>query len=506
MRCKEVLVLGGGLGGLTTAALLSAKGHRVTLVEKNAWLGGKSRRLTHHGVVIDTGPALVTFPEVWEGVVQTWRAAFPQLASQITWPRFLRLPGLGLYRHEHYALTLPPGPADPGADAFAAYAARYAPLGPLLSRLLQVDPRDRRAIGPALRMMQRLRFASSMHAWMRRSEPLPAPLGELIAIHALNAGAGPRDVPSLYGALPAVMADAGVFVPEGGVYRLVQTLVSLLEAGGVQIRTGCAATRIEGERVNFDSGQTLRADAIVSNLDPVCTERLLSEPASPSQRPRREKLSCSVMAFHGAVDPAQTAGWPLHQVIMPADSPSFFAALGAGAWPATTMAFLHHHPLGHPANPDPHHATLAVLLTVPAGPSPPEAEAFVARQLRRIERLTGLDVAALDPHRPGRAWVAPPLALTPAYYGAFGHPSGALYGQLHPPHRAGPFHPVPTRHPRHPLLFRVGAGIHPGGGIPAVLAGARGVAAAVHAHLVADARPTRAAGRSRRDRSPGEAA
>ena len=61
---KKIVIVGAGLGGLTAAALLAKAGHDVTVLEKNSWIGGKSRRIEVAGQRIDTGPSLVTFPAV----------------------------------------------------------------------------------------------------------------------------------------------------------------------------------------------------------------------------------------------------------------------------------------------------------------------------------------------------------------------------------------------------------------------------------------------------------
>ena len=64
--------MGGGIGGLAAAALLGRAGHEVTLLEANDYLGGKSRRITLAGQRVDTGPAIVTFPGVWEELLRRW--------------------------------------------------------------------------------------------------------------------------------------------------------------------------------------------------------------------------------------------------------------------------------------------------------------------------------------------------------------------------------------------------------------------------------------------------
>jgi Phytoene dehydrogenase and related proteins len=55
---KDIVVIGAGLGGLTSAALLAQAGHNVTVLEQGDWIGGKSRRIEVAGQTIDTGPSL----------------------------------------------------------------------------------------------------------------------------------------------------------------------------------------------------------------------------------------------------------------------------------------------------------------------------------------------------------------------------------------------------------------------------------------------------------------
>ncbi len=69
---SKVIVLGAGLSGLASAALLARAGHEVTVLERHDWLGGKSRRVTVAGQIMDTGPALVTFTGVWDKLLESY--------------------------------------------------------------------------------------------------------------------------------------------------------------------------------------------------------------------------------------------------------------------------------------------------------------------------------------------------------------------------------------------------------------------------------------------------
>ena len=61
---KPIGIIGGGLGGLSAACVLAARGHKVILFERNDWLGGKAAQLRGEGFRFDMGPTIVTVPSV----------------------------------------------------------------------------------------------------------------------------------------------------------------------------------------------------------------------------------------------------------------------------------------------------------------------------------------------------------------------------------------------------------------------------------------------------------
>ncbi|MFW6187283.1 MAG: phytoene desaturase family protein, partial [Actinomycetota bacterium] len=361
------------------------------------------------------------------------------------------------YRGTRCELPVPPG--HPWHAAWTRFEAEHGVLGPDITRLLTTDVLDRAAY-PALgrlgtlygRRLTTRDYLDSL-TWM------PEGLREVIAIHTLNAGVGPGRTPALYASMPAVMAHDGVWMPRGGVYELVEALRRLAVAAGVEIRTGEPVVSIARGRV-VTAGGTYPADAVVSGLDAHRLGGLLAGRAP--RRPRR--LSCSAVAVHAVLDAELPEGTPRHGVVLPDRPAELYAALEAGQEPEQTMAFANSYPGGvvHPGSAP----TLALLLTAPANGKVYDLEdPFVARELGRVSRVLGLERPVTDLFRETRI-------LDPAYFAAHGSEGGALYGAVRPAWRAGPFHAPAHTDPLRPWLWRVGASVHPGGGLPAVLGGA----------------------------------
>ncbi|KUG61761.1 FAD-dependent oxidoreductase [Kocuria rosea subsp. polaris] len=465
---SRVVVVGGGLGGLTSAALLGHAGHQVTLLEAADRLGGKSRRIEAAGQRMDTGPSLFTFPGVWEELLRRLDrlrdAAAPAgdrgpRAAETAGLELERLPEVGTYYYRGDRCELPVPPGHPWHAAWVRFEAEHGPLGPDITRLLTTEVMDR-AARPALGRLgslygRRLTTRSYLDSltWM------PEGLREVIAIHTLNAGVGPARTPALYASMPAVMARDGVWIPRGGVHELVEALRRLAVASGVEIRTGEPVTSVARRRVRTERG-TYPADAVVGGLDAHRLDGLLAGRAP--RVPRR--LSCSAIGIYAVLGAGLPEGTPRHGVVLPDRPADLYADLEAGTEPEQTMAFANYYP-AHGVYPN-SAPTLAVLLTAPAnGKSYTLEDPFVVRELERTARVLGLPGRLPDRFRSTEI-------LDPAHFAAHGSAGGALYGAVHPAWRSGPLHAPSYTSPLRPWLWRVGASVHPGGGLPAVLGGA----------------------------------
>ncbi|MFM5905890.1 MAG: phytoene desaturase family protein [Micrococcales bacterium] len=460
----NAVVLGAGISGLASAALLAQAGYRVTVLERNDWIGGKSRRIVLNGQRMDTGPALVTFPEVWQQFLDRFNElggggrAGSAKYQDVAPVEFTKLAEVGRYFFRDRETILPVQPGHEWFEPWTRFQREHDAITTSISTLLtahSLDPKALPAVGKIAKVYgSRLTTGSYIDSlkWM------PQGLREVIAIHTLNAGVSPQQTLAIYASITAAMASQGISVPVGGVNEIPQKLAELARLAGAQIRLSEKVLRVRRGKVTTQAGE-YQADLVVSSLDPEVLRVLLGG----RPKPPRGKRSCSGVAIYAVLKEPLPATTVTHSVIMPDHPAKLYQALEAGVPPEQTMAFVNYYRAGEVyPNQKP---TVAVLLTAPAdGKSYDLNSPWVRSELERISRVMGLD-------RDIDAYFEAHQILTAEYFGQWGAPLGALYGKTRPLWQSGPFHSPRYRSPQRPWLVRVGASVHPGGGIPAVLGG-----------------------------------
>ena len=134
---SKVIVLGAGLSGLASAALLARAGHEVTVLERHDWLGGKSRRVTVAGQIMDTGPALVTFTGVWDKLLESYDQLGEKqskTAREIADLEFVKLNELGRYYYKDEVTDLPVKPDHKWFEPWQRFEKEHAPLTEPITR------------------------------------------------------------------------------------------------------------------------------------------------------------------------------------------------------------------------------------------------------------------------------------------------------------------------------------------------------------------------------------
>jgi len=194
----------------------------------------------------------------WDGQEDEGRAV------EIADLALVRLPELGTYHYRDDVSSLPVEEDHPWHVPWMRYVEMHADFGPDVTLLLVSDWKDPR-IRPVLRRIAGLARLTAK-GYLDSLSWLPDELKEIIAVHALDGGAGPRNTPALYAAMPAVIATEGAWVPRGGLHELVLALARLAEAAGAELRTGEPVERVERGRI-FAGRKAYEADFVVSDLD-----------------------------------------------------------------------------------------------------------------------------------------------------------------------------------------------------------------------------------------------
>lgn len=466
MRKLHIAVIGGGIAGLATSAILAAAGQRVTLLEQNEWLGGKSRRIELLGQRIDTGPSLVTFPAILDKVLQRYELlSGTQLATEDR-IQLLRLPEVGRYFYRDRAVNLPVPTGHDWHPAWQRYSTARASDEEAIQQLLSEKIGSVAALLAALRLAVAWRGRINAAGYLDSLRWLPAELREIIAIHSLNAGLPPTETLTLYASLPAIMANQGVMVPRGGVYEIPRLLGKLAVRSGAEVRTGVRVSKIESA-ADGSRGAVIQSESASESRSEKYDWVVLAAD-SPALDPERSiegsrNLTCSGVAVFGVLKPNRKWSVVNHSVLLPDDPQSLDRSLTLGVWPEQTMSFVNYYPAReiYPNERD----VVAILLTAPANGAEVTLEhPLIQGELKRIQRQLGLDNPILDD-------LAAIRILDPHYFGSWGGHRGALYGEARGLMRSGPFH-RPKHSNRSGWLWRVGSSVHPGGGIPAVLGGA----------------------------------
>ncbi|HEY8374035.1 MAG TPA: phytoene desaturase family protein [Pseudonocardiaceae bacterium] len=321
-RTDHVVVIGAGLAGLAAALHLLGAGRQVTIVEREPHPGGRAGRLDLAGYRIDTGPTVLTMPDL---VAETLAAVGESLEDR------LELVPL----HPAYRARFADGSVlDVHTDAEAmeqevrrfagpAEAAGYRRLRAWLRELYRVEfdrfvaanfdsPLD--LVHPALARLAALggfgRLQGRIGHFLRDER-----LQRVFSFQSLYAGLAPHRALALYAVIAYMDTVAGVVFPRGGVRALPQALADAAVAAGAQVRYSTAVTALErvGSRitaVHTEHGERVPCDAVVLTPDLPVAYRLLGR---APRRPLPLRYSPSAVVLHLGVS-GDLAGTTHHTI------------------------------------------------------------------------------------------------------------------------------------------------------------------------------------------------
>ncbi len=293
-QAAEIAIVGSGLGGLAAACVTAARGHAVTLYDKNDWLGGKAAVLSADGFRFDMGPTILTVPRVLERI---FAEAGRDMSDYLDLRRID--PQWGCFFADGTRIDLQEDIGRMGAamDAFTqkpGTGAAYARFQAKASNLHDVSERfffwkavedlfdtiDVKAnLNPdTLRDVLSLRMGQSV-AGTIRSHVKDHRLAQMLDHFVQYVGSSPYGAPAVLCAIAHMQVADGVWYPMGGTRAVVEALAKLAGELGVAIRPGA---RVDGVAIENGratgvkvGGKVESYDAVISNMDSVRTYREL---------------------------------------------------------------------------------------------------------------------------------------------------------------------------------------------------------------------------------------
>ena len=278
---KQAVVVGAGFGGLALAIRLQAAGMQTTLLEKRDKPGGRAYVYEDQGFVFDAGPTVITDPSAIE---ELFTLAGKKMADYIE-----MLPVAPFYRlcwedghhfdyvNDQESLDRQIHARNPkdvaGYQRFLTYSKAVFEEGYLkLGAVPFLSFRDMIAAGPQLARLQAWRSVYSMVSRFIEDDHLR----QAFSFHSLLVGGNPFATSSIYTLIHALERRWGVWFPRGGTGALIAALVRLFEDLGGRIELNASVARIEtsGNRatgVRLDDGRVFPAQMVASNADVVHT-------------------------------------------------------------------------------------------------------------------------------------------------------------------------------------------------------------------------------------------
>ena len=484
---RTAAVIGAGFGGLALAIRLQSAGIATTIIEGREKPGGRAYAWERDGFTFDAGPTVITDPDCLR---ELWALSGRDLADDVT-----LLPVMPFYRlnwpdgtmfdysNDEPRLRAEIAKLNPddvaGYARFLDYAAGVYREGyEKLGAVAFLDFAAMIRAAPALARYQAWRSVYSMVS----SFVQDAHLRQALSFHTLLVGGNPMTTSAIYALIHKLEKAGGVWFAKGGTHALVRGMVKHFERLGGTIRLGDPAVEIEtgGDRasgVRTRSGWYQAFDAIASNADIMHSYRdLLGSSArgrSVSRRLAHKAFSPSLFLVHFGVK-GTWPGIPHHMILF---GPRYDGLLTdiyrRGVLPADFSLYLHHPTVTDPSLAPEGCSTFYALAPVPhLGKAPLDWEqlqqSYADRILDEVERrlMPGL-----------RERIVTRFHYTPA---DFAHDLNAHLGSafsLEPLLTQSAWFRTHNRDDRIRNLYFVGAGTHPGAGIPGVVGSAKATAA-----------------------------
>jgi len=484
---KQAIVIGAGFGGLALAIRLQSAGVETTLVEARDKPGGRAYFWEKDGFTFDAGPTVITDPACLR---ELWALSGHDMAEDVTLAPvspFYRLQwadGTSFdYTNDDVVLNAEIARLEPedvaGYRKFLEYSAGVYHEGyEKLGHVAFLDFASMIKAAPSLARYQAWRSVYSMVSSFVKSEYLR----QALSFHTLLVGGNPFTTSAIYALIHKLERDGGVWFAMGGTNKLVAGMVTHFERLGGVLRLNDPVTHIAtlGDRatgVTTASGWSATADMVAMNGDVMHAYRDLLKDSRSAQRTRvrleRKRYSPSLFVVHFGIK-GSWPGIPHHMILFGPRYKGLLADIyDHGVLSEDFSLYLHHPTVTDPGMAPEGHSTFYALAPVPhLGKFPVDWAQIGPILEKRILDEIGRRLIP-DIHE---------RIVTKFHYAPndFAQDLNAHLGSafsLEPILTQSAWFRVHNRDDQISNLYFVGAGTHPGAGIPGVVGSAKATAA-----------------------------
>lgn len=337
----KIVVVGAGIGGLSAAVQMAHAGASVTVLERAAQVGGKMRQIMHAGQAIDAGPTVMTMRWVFDDL-------FSRAGAQLSdFVRLKRAERLARHQWPDGSVLDLYSDIERSADAIGSFAGRreaqgYRDFCAYAQRMFDaVDQPFLRSERPSVMSLFELAGKIGLSAmshmdglrtlWKSLGDFFQDPrLRQMFARYSTYCGSSPFLAPATLNVIAHVERE-GVWMVEGGMYRIAQALQTLAERLGVHIRCGEHVEEVLLQRgrvsgLRLAGGERISADAVVLNTDVAALGAGLLGKDMKKSAPETSDRSLSAVTWAMV---AKADGFPLirHTVFFSKDYPGEFKEL-----------------------------------------------------------------------------------------------------------------------------------------------------------------------------------
>lgn len=486
----HAVVIGAGFGGLAAAIRLLVRGYRVTVLDRLDQPGGRARVFRQDGFTFDAGPTLITAPFLFE---ELWELAGRRMQDDVTLvpvdPFYrIRFSDGSQFDYTGDAARMraeiarfAPGDVE-GWERFLAHSERIYRVGfEELAHAPFSRARDMARVVPDMVRLENWRTVHGLVAKYVKDEKMR----QVFSFHPLLVGGNPFSTSSIYTLIAYLERRHGVWFAMGGTGAIVAAMARLIEELGGSLRLGAhvdeivvedgraRGVRVRGARPDGSDDELVRADVVVSNADSAWTYRRLIRPEhrrtwTDLRLDRLSRYSMSLFVWYFGT--RRTFGDVAHHTILLGPR---YRELLEDIFDRKVLAedfslYLHRPTRTDPSMAPPGHDCFYVLSPVPhleAGVDwRAKREAYRAAIARSLEStvLPGLEASLVTSR------VLDPQGFLDDYLSL----KGAAFGLEPVLHQSAWFRPHNESEDVRGL-YLVGAGTHPGAGMPGVLSSAR---------------------------------